>query len=401
MTRPDSPDTRSSPFTITGAHLTRIDVPITESFLSARRCISSYPKTIIRLETDEGLSGIGETWGSPEIFALVKQLAGRLVSQVAATPQDFTRLLFQSRHQDDLSLERRFAIGGLDMALWDLLGKHKGLPLHELLGSARRKDIPMVCEMSAAPLDPGATQPDIDDFFDDPRNLNEVVDKATQIARRDGYRFLKMKSTGKHPDWDHDLMSALREALGSEMQLRIDPNAGYPFAVAQELCQRLDPIGLQWFEDPVAGLADMGRLRKAVDTPIATNMCVVLFNHLQEAKRLGAVDIVGVDVFEWGGLANVQRLIKQCENTNFGVFGHCYFDLGIATAANLHIAAAFPTMTNGVDTCLYLQQEDIIQDGPFEVVNGCLSVPQGSGLGVVLDDDALARFAIEEHHLAA
>lgn len=382
-------------------HLTRIRVPLTGAFVSSQNLRTHLERTVIRLETDDGLLGIGETAGSPEVFALVQRLASGLLGSDPLQRSELRQVYGTRQFQNMNGRNGWIALGGVEMACWDIAGRHHGLPLYDLLGGAVRRSIPAVCEMGGGPFPMDATRGDTEDFFAEPGNVSKVVEHAVRTVKRDGYLYLKLKCPGGNPDWDVSVMTALNEALGSTVHLRHDPNAAYTPSEALGICRRLDSLGLQWFEDPATGLDGLRRVRSQVRTPVATNMSVIQFDHLAAAIRLGAVDVVGVDQFHWGGMASAREVSAVCKAFGLGVFLHSFFELGVATAANLHMAAAFPNMTNGMDTCLYIQGDDIIDGGAFEVRDGHLPVPQGLGLGVDLDEEAIAHAALETFEVEA
>jgi glucarate dehydratase len=378
------------------AHLTRIRVPLRRVYVSSAGLLTAYLKTVVRLYTEEGLMGLGETWGSPEVFAIARRLAEGLLGEDAGERVRLGRA-FGPREFDNRNGRNGWtALGGVDMACWDLVAKRHRLPLHELFGGAVRERVPMVGELSPAPLAAPATAEEVDAFFAAGDGVDRAVAGVLACVKRDGYGAVKIKSTARDPAWDVRLTTALAEALGKDARLRHDPNAAYGPAEAIRVCRRLDRLGLQWFEDPAPGIEGMRRVRRRVRTPLATNMCVVRFEHLPPAVRLGAVDVVGVDVYHWGGFAAARDLIAACRALGLGIFVHSVFELGPGTAANLHLAAALSDLDNGVDTCLPQQGEDIIEGGGFRVRGGHLDVPKGPGLGVALDEAAVARFALEE-----
>jgi glucarate dehydratase len=381
---------------IARVELFRVHVPLRYAYLSSRRLLRHYDKTIIRLTADDGREGLGETAAGDDVFTHASNLAGLVLGM---DPLDRNRLRAMLGTVPDgethIDTTRGTAAAGIEMACWDLVGKLLDLPLYELLGGAFRNEVPAVCELSAVPLPATTSDQEIAEFFDHPSNIQLVVQQAEHIVGVHGYRYLKLKSRARDSAWDVAVMQALHEALGPAVRLRLDPNAGYSLADGLHLCRELDGLGLQWFEDPVAGIPDMSRLRRQIRTPLATNMCVIDFPHLATALQSSAVDVVGVDFFHWGGVANARDCAAACEALGFDLFGHCYFDLGVTIAANAHLAVASPGMVNGVDTCVYLQEVDVTTGGPPTVREGLLPYPGGPGLGVTLDTASLRRVTVE------
>lgn len=372
--------------------LTRVKVPLESAFVSAHALLGYYEKIIISLHTDSGYVGLGETEGSPGVVTRLREFGCQLLGRDPLKWNCLRREL--ESNLVETPRDTRAALGGLEMACWDLIGHSRGVPVCELLGGRCRDIVPMVCELSAAPLPASATREAVEAFFAVRHNMDHVIEGVLNSIEEGGYRYLKLKSIGRDPEWDVHVMDALREALGDRVHLRWDPNGAYDESSALQVCRALDGLGLQWFEDPVAGLPALARLRAELQTPLATNMYVTAFDHLPTAISMGAVDVVGVDLFHWGGFANVRDLVGVCRVFNLGLFGHCFFDLGVTTAANLHIYAALPEMKNGFDTIGYIQSVDIVSK-KFVVKDGCLDVPEGPGLGVSLDETAMARYSVD------
>lgn len=381
---------------IAEVRLTLVRVPLKLIFVSSQGVRRDYLKTVVRVVAENGIVGIGETDGSPPVFAEASAFARRLVGCDFADGPAVRRALRLDERGPARKQQEWKAAGGLEMAWWDATARDRRKPLHALLGEKRWDSIPMVAELSALPLAADAPAGEIEAMFADPKNTDRVVAHVQGLMRSAGYRWAKLKSVGGKAEWDVRVMSALREAMGRDYPLRIDPNGAYEVHAAVEMARRLEPLGLQWLEDPAAGMDGLRQVREAVKTPVATNMYVIQFHHLEEAKRIGAVDIVGVDFFNWGGIANARELVERCRAMGFRIFWHCAFDLGITTAAMLHLAATCEDADQGVDTCLAQQEEDIVAGKPFRVEGGMLPVPDGHGLGVTLNEDAVSRFAVDE-----
>lgn len=377
-------------------HLNRVRLPLSGTFVSSQNMRSDMTRTLIRLVTDNGLVGLGEAAGSLEVFGLASRLCEQMLGH---DPLDRERLRgsYGSRIFQNMNGRNGWiAMGGVEIACWDLAAKHYGMPLYDLLGGAWQTRIPIVCEMSAVAMPPGARTADVHDFFADRANADKVVAEVGRLVHERGYRAIKLKSPARSAEWDVRVMTGARELAGRDVNLRYDPNAAYSLSDALALCKRLDHLELQWFEDPASGIESLRRIRQHVRTPIATNMAVIQFDQLAHAIRLGAMDVVGADAFHWGGITTFAELLAVCETFGIGVFLHSFSEFGIGTAANLHLAAAYPTVTTGVDSTLYLQPEDVLVGGPPRVEEGCIAVPDGPGLGVSIDETVVARGSIEE-----
>ena len=125
--------------------------------------------------------------------------------------------------------------------------------------------------------------------------------------------------------------------------------------------------------------------------PLATNMMVVAFDHIPVAVKLRAIDIILADVHYWGGLWNNQRLAAVCETFQLGLGMHSDRELGVSTAAMLHLAASTPYMMHAADSHYHDQRAEVITK-PFRYQRGAMQVPQGPGLGVELDEEKVAKY---------
>jgi glucarate dehydratase len=157
---------------------------------------------------------------------------------------------------------------------------------------------------------------------------------------------------------------------------------------------------LEYLEDPTAGIAGMARVAREAPMPLATNMCVVAFEHLREAVEEDAVQVVLSDHHFWGGLSRSRSLAGICDAFGLSLSMHSNSHLGISLAAMTHLAAATPNLTYACDTHWPWKavDEDVVVPGALRFVDGAVPVPAGPGLGVVLDRDALAR--LHEQYLA-
>jgi len=387
---------------IVRARLSRVRYPLGGAKATAHDVVSEHHRTIIRLDTDTGQIGLGECSGHPDTWRLARLLAERVLGRDPAAMGPFRFAFARMNFHQRNGRNGWIAYGGIETALWDLLGRDAGRPLVDLLGGRCRDAVPVVKGLGAVPLPAGATREEVLAFTADLGNVERVVAAARESLGDTGIGTIKIKSAACRPEWDVRLLSALREAFGPQMRLRIDPNAGYTPAEAFNLFRRLDPLGLEYFEDPTADIEGMARLRRVVRTPLATNMCVIQFEHLPPAIRLGAVDIVLGDVYHWGGIAAVRDLIAVCDafGLGFGIHSTLESEWDIGVAANLHIAAAAPSATMAIDGHFPSAAGGIVRGAPLAVRDGAIAVPEGPGLGITLDEAKLDQLSVDRFEAA-
>ncbi len=186
-------------------------------------------------------------------------------------------------------------------------------------------------------------------------------------------------------------MQKLRERFPLPYQLRFDPNAAWSVETAIRILSRMKECHLEYAEDLTANIEGMSLLRRDVAVPLATNMMVIAFEQIAPAVRQRAIDIILADVHYWGGLWNNLRLAAVCETFQLGLGMHSDRELGVSTAAMLHLAAATPYMMYALDSHYHDQVDDIITR-PHKYQDGCMNVPPGPGLGVELDEDKIDKY---------
>jgi len=175
--------------------------------------------------------------------------------------------------------------------------------------------------------------------------------------------------------------------------MRIDPNGVWSPEESIRFGQRALDLDLEWMEDPTWGIEGMRRVRASVPVPLATNMCVRNFDEVPVAFRADAVDVILGDHRIWGGMWPTRKLAALCEGMNIGFGLHSSHELGIATAARLHLAASTAHLSYPIDVTHWFHADDVVAGGALPIEAGTIAVPTGPGLGVELDHEALARGA--------
>ena len=219
-----------------------------------------------------------------------------------------------------------------------------------------------------------------------------MLDRTKELIARHGFRAIKLKGGVYPPDEELKCLRLLRREF-PDAPMRWDPNAGWSVETSIRIGRKLldERIDLEYLEDPTWNLEGMSQVRQAVPIPLATNMCLVSFEQLAPGIRMRSVDVILADVHFWGGLRENQRMMTVCEAFQLGVGMHSDRELGISTAAMLHLAAASPALAYTIDSHYHDQVDDIITR-PFRYSNGCFDVPVGPGLGVEVDWDQVKKY---------
>lgn len=351
--------------------------------------IQKAERTVVELGLENGVVGLGDTWGTPEVYGLAKRFATGWLGRDALDRfalRDTT--LGKSNYDNKYGRNGRAALAGLDLAAWDAAAQSLKMSLAELVGArqpakTRRESIDVVSSLPAAILPRAVSSDELTAHLDVLANTRLVVEFAHEQVRKFGFRNFKLKSAAYSPEWDWKLLNELKEALPGA-RIRFDPNANYGPAAATALCRRLDHLGLEFFEDPTGELEGLARLKAQVKTPVATNMWVVKDEQLAPAIRRQAVDVVLGDLFMWGGIDAVRRMAKAARAFGLKPALHSVYETGISTVANLHLASALPEIEYPNDASLHFMSTDVLAE-PQAVVDGKMRLPKGAGLGVTLD----------------
>ena len=385
---------------ISSIRLTRVSIPLTMVHAGSMYVIQKAERTVVELTLENGIVGLGDTWGTPEVFGLATQFAKGWLGKDALDRFALRNAtLGKSNYDNKYGRNGRAALAGLDLAAWDAAAQSLKMSLAELIGKRGRESIDVVSSLPAAILPKAVSRDELTAHLDVLANTRLVVDFAQEQVRKFGFRNFKLKSAAYSPEWDWKLLNELKEAM-PEARFRFDPNANYGPATATALCKRLDHLGLEFFEDPTGELEGIARLKAAVKTPVATNMWVVKDEQLAPAIRRQAVDVVLGDLFMWGGIDAVRRMAKTALAFGLKPALHSVYETGISTVANLHLASALPEFEYPNDASLHFMSSDVLAE-PQVVVDGKMRLPKGFGLGVTLDRAKLEKVAVESTEMRA
>lgn len=369
---------------VTDIRVTPVLVPLEAPLRWSMGVETGTARAIIEVETDEGVVGIGETYGGNEIVHAV-ETARPFVLGIDPLQ---TGLLQHRLGVFCISYETQVtpvARAGIEMACLDAAGKALGQPVHALLGGAVRDRVEVAAYLFYRYTGERGVGGE--------ETPEAIAARTEELVARHGFRAIKLKG-GVFPPYDElSAVRLLRERF-PDSPLRWDPNAGWATDTAIRVARRLDREGLdlEYLEDPTANLEGMSLVHQAVPAvPLATNMCLVAPEQLAPGIRMHSVDVILADVHYWGGFRANQKMAAVAEAFGLGVGMHSDRELGVSTAAMVHLAAALPNLTHAIDSHYPDQVDDVITT-PWEFEDGCLPVPRGPGLGVDLDRDKVEQY---------
>jgi glucarate dehydratase len=350
-----------------------VKVPLEAPYEMAPGIVAGIDRTIVRITTSEGAVGLGEAPSPEDAEALGSELGQRLVgregSQVLAELGRIERP--PAAHRGDGKVVLHNPLAGVEIALWDLEGRNAGVPFHRLLGGAGRNEIAFTEYFAYR-----------DGLEQSPSDVAAYC--ARMIQEHDSPAFEGKLGVRPLED-DIELVSEVRAAIGPTRTLRLDANMGWQLETARQALALLEPFDVANVEEPVGSFAEMAELRQSTAIPFSAHT-----PDIGLASELGAPDVLVIGLGFCGGIAGTRRFIAECEDAGVG-FWFYSGDLGIATAAYLHIAAANPYLDRPSQSLLRWTTDDVIVGGPFSPESGVVQVPTAPGLGVELDEDAVAR----------
>lgn len=341
-----------------------------------------FIRTIIEVEADNGLVGLGEMGGGGEsaeaaFRALVPYLRGHDPFQLEALRFKIanpTASLYNNRTQ---------LLAAVEFACLDLMGQHLGVPACDLLGGRMRDAVPFASYLFfryAAEAHPEIRTPD------------QLVEHARALKKEHGFAVHKLKGGVFPPDYELECYRALAAAFPGD-RLRYDPNAVLSLAEGLRFGRAVEGLVNDYLEDPVWGLEGLRAVREQVRVPVATNTVVVNFEQLASNVLRRGADVVLLDTTFWGGIRPCLKAAAVCETFQLGVAVHSSGELGIQLATMLHLGAALPNLTYAADAHYHQLRDDVIEGGKLAYSGGTIPVPTGPGLGVRLDRDRVARYA--------
>ena len=352
-----------------------VNVPLEAAYEMAPGFVCGIHRTIARVTTEDGVVGLGESAAPEDAGDLRGELGQKLVGlDTNALREELGRADRPApNHRSDSKVLISNPLAAVEIALWDVAAREADVPLYELLGGAVRRGIPFTeyfAYREGREQSPG-----------------QVAAFCAQMVEEHGSTSFEGKVAVRSVEDDIRLVREVRAAIGPERMLRIDANMGWRLETARRALALVEPYDVANAEEPVGSFTELADLRSSTTTPFSAHTPDV-----ELAARLGAPDTIVIGLSYCGGIAGTRRFIADCEAAEVG-FWFYSGDLGIATAAYLHMAAATPYLSRPSQSLLRWTTDDVIAGGPFSPAGGFVPVPETPGLGVELDEAAVARGA--------
>ena len=355
-------------------------------FTNAIDWIKKRSVTLVKVITNDGLVGWGEAYGPPEGTARIIEtyFKDRLLGA------DPMRVEYHWQQVQSKKGIPPGAVGGVDIALWDLKAKALGVPLYELLGGK-------FCE-EFLPYASGFP------FKEDSPDSLEQLDKDIEKTVAQGFKAMKMK-IGFGKERDAARISRVRKLVGSSVELMVDANQGYNLMTCLEMAPFLKECKVKWLEEPLPwhSFAGYKELRAKTDIPIAAGESENTMQGYTEAITNGVVDVIQPDLPACGGITPAKRIANLAFALQVEFQPHIFGTI-LGLPAALHLLASMP---NHQSWCVFprpvlLEWEinpnalaECILKEPITIKNGVVKVPEAIGLGVEVDESAISRFLMK------
>jgi glucarate dehydratase len=370
---------------ISDIRATTVTVPLKAPLRHANGCHwGRFVRTIIEVEADNGLIGLGEMGGGGESAeAVFRAMKSYLLGHDPARLEEMRFLI--ANPTASLYNNRTQVLAALEFACLDLLGQDWGVPVSEILGGRLRDCVSFASYCFFRYPNPQTGSGEI-------RSIDQMVESATADKQKFGFHTHKLKAGVFPPDYELEVYRALASAFPND-SLRFDPNGVWSTEQAIRFGQAIEGLRNDYLEDPVYGLHGMRRTREMIRVPLATNTVVVNFEQLAANVLNTAVDVILLDTTFWGGIRACVKAAAVCETFQLGVAVHSSGELGIQLATMLHLGAVLPNLTFAADAHYHHLTDDIIEGGLMEYEDGSIAVPNKPGLGVTLNRAKLAEYA--------
>jgi len=364
---------------------TTVTVPLEAPLRHANGCHwGRFVRTIVEVETDNGITGLGEMGGGGESAeATFRAMKAYLVGHDPARLEEMRFLI--ANPTASLYNNRTQVLAALEFACLDILGQAWGVPVCDILGGRLRDRVPFAAYCFFRYPNPASGEGEV-------RTIDQLVDNARDLKRRFGFTSHKLKAGVFPQDYELEAYKALAASLPGD-SFRFDPNGVWSTEQAIRFGQAIEGIRNDYLEDPVYGLNGMRRTREMIRVPLATNTVVVNFEQLAANILNTAVDVILLDTTFWGGIRPCVKAAGICETFQIGVAVHSSGELGIQLATMLHLGAVIPNLSFAADAHYHHLTDDIIEGGLMRYENGAIRVPTGPGLGVRLNPEKLGQYS--------
>lgn len=366
---------------ITDVRITPLLVPYKKPYYWAQGVIHGAEVLLVEVQTDDGITGFGESIASPDARSVAGFLSKAAALCIGQDPFDNARLmanayqvLFQAHGTCSAPRFAGQVLAGLEMALWDVMGKAAGRPVHQLLGGA-------VCDHIR--------------YFG--FAMGETADEVAAEARafvNSGIETIYVK-VGRGDALDLATVRAVRHAIGPDIRLRVDANEKWTPVRARRMIGEMAALGVEMVEQPTPAdsLPALAQVRAA--SPVAIGADQVNFTPEDVAATLaaGAADLIVLGLHETGGITRFLKAGRIAEAAGVDICLHGLYETGITTCAAWQAGSVLPNLDDANQYMNHFLEWDILAAPDLTLSEGRLTLADLPGLGFQLDGDAVGRAA--------
>jgi len=364
---------------IVDAEAIAIRIPLKHPFTIALGTLTHSNHVLVRMVDDEGRVGWGETTTFHSVYgydqkSLFNVITDHLIPAIKGLDPRNMPLLH--KRMDQAIPFNLMAKCGIDLAAYDLVGQADQIPIHSIVGGKRVDRISVTAAVGLGPR-------------------NETAAMAKELVA-EGFEVIKIK-IGIEPDEDFERVKAVREVVGDGVRLRVDANQGYNRETGLKVLTRMEPLALEWIEQPLPNwdLEGLALLAERLDTPIAVDESVYTTHDAQRVITTGAADVVNIKVPKCGGIYRSQKIAAICETAGIPCFlGGC-LETTPGTLAQAHFYVATQNIISAAEMeGPWCYVDDVVKT-PMHIEAGMVKIPEDPGLGVIIDEEKVARYRVD------
>jgi D-galactarolactone cycloisomerase len=365
-----------------------LEAPLERPFAYSRGWVEKRSAMLVEVLTDSGLHGWGEAFGPPRLSqAAVEHLMPMLLGADPLATEAIWQRIFRENREHGRKGPITNAASALDIALWDIKGKHFGMPIHRLLGGPIRQQVPAYASGLFKYRDVG--------------HLEGLSHEASQHAAN-GFRAVKMK-VGFGLQQDAAAVAAVRTAIGPGVELMIDANEAYDATEAIRLGRKIEHLDIAWFEEPVPpdDIDGYCSVKTALFMPIAGGEAEFTLRGFRDLFVAGAVDVAQPDICGAGGFSECKKIADMAHAFGVRCCPHSW-GTPINLAASLHLLGVIPDSMIGANPvppyleldCTEHPIREALMPAALRPIDGVVRIPDAPGLGIDIDRAVIDRFRV-------
>ena len=368
-----------------------VAAPVERPFTSSRGWLyKTRGSCIVEIETADGIVGWGECYGPSAVAKayLETQFAPRIIGRDAFDVEVIWEDLYNRIKDYGGRGMATSALSGIDIALWDIIGRSCGKPIHKLIGGAYRTEVTAYATGLY--------------FIDMDRLIEEAVEEANEFVGS-GFVAIKMKIGLGSPKLDIERVAAVRKAIGDDVRLMVDANHCFTVPQAIRIGRELEKLNVEWFEEPISpeDIDGYVEVTRSLDMAVAGGENEFTRWGFRDLVVRKAMDIIQPDVCAAGGISECRKIATLASAHGVECIPHAWGS-AIGLAATLHFLAALPDQPPSfrpMPPLLELEQcenpfRDLLSVEPILQKNGKVQIPTGAGLGIEINRSVLDRYRV-------